>query len=75
MAHIPLDVIVASAKAHGVESGYLWLYLNGYKRRVPSAICEKIQCDILGIDGCDVNGLHTALALQQENIKEDVGTE
>ena len=75
MAHIPLSEIVASAKAHGIEPGWLWLYLNGFKRRVPSTMREKIQRDILGINGFDANTLHTALAWQQHNKTEDIGTE
>lgn len=28
---------------HGIERGWIWLYENGFKRRVPADIQEKIE--------------------------------
>ena len=76
MTHVPLELIIASAQEHGIEPGWLWLYLNGFKRRVPSVIREKIQRDVLGLDETDPHTLHLALAWQQRNAKEEeVGKE
>lgn len=51
MGHIPLDVITEAASAKSLEPAWLWLYLNGFKRRVPNDIRAKIEREILGRDG------------------------
>jgi len=31
------------SRRHGIERGWIWLYENGFKRRVPMDIQEKIE--------------------------------
>jgi len=66
MAHIPLELIAEAARANGLEPAWLWLYLNGFKRRVPSDVRAKIEREVLRIDGEDTAGLRNAIALSQE---------
>ena len=39
------------AKRHGIEVGYVWLYENGFKKRVPPETQKKIEDGKLGIGG------------------------
>lgn len=47
MKRIRLEVIEMVAKEHGMEPAWLWLYLNGFKRRVPAAMRERIEDELL----------------------------
>lgn len=38
-----VSYITEKAREIGVEPGWLWLYRNGFKRRVPKAVKEKIE--------------------------------
>lgn len=47
MARLPFDLIDETARKHGIEPAWLWLYLNGFKHRVPLKIREKIEDELL----------------------------
>ena len=47
MKRIRLEVIEMVAKEHGIEPTWLWLYLNGFKRRVPRDMRDKIEDELL----------------------------
>ena len=47
MKHIRLEVIEMVAKEHGIEPAWLWLYLNGFKHRVPPRARTIIEDELL----------------------------
>ena len=47
MKRIRLEVIEMVAKEHGIEPTWLWLYLNGFKRRVPPRARTIIEDELL----------------------------
>lgn len=38
-----INYIVRKAKEIGIEPGWLWLYRNDFKRRVPAHVKEKVE--------------------------------
>lgn len=43
MRKMSFKQILEFASKHDIEKGYVWLYENGFKKRVPPDIQEKIE--------------------------------